>query len=343
MHFFCITLIMFLFGCAGLDRQSADQSDSSSRSSSISKKQNQQSDSSKEFELAKEKKEAIDILGRCLKNVYQEGFPISFNFKEASDFSQDLIASESEKKMCLEFSRQGAGSDRLLMSLLEQSLSLSLSDRGYRLQSNSLRCPTPFVSTSKSTCDPTIMPTLKRAIDGYQQRVRVAFAERRSAQELAQRKIKAEQDERNALERQSEIQKARIEQAENRKKIIAQKEVCFGKTGVGVCLDWSENNREFFCSNVGFTGGLSDRFNPDCYIVDKLSIHVKLEARNNLNKIVKDITIKCNQLGNSGTIIKSDSKIFFDTWEPSQIKKISYKIFKHEQISRLSCEVTGWK
>ena len=69
---------------------------------------------------------------------------------------------------------------------------------------------------------------------------------------------------------------------------------------------------------------------------------VQLDVQNNLNNSVKDYTIACNTISQSGTVLaKFDNKVF-SILEPAVVSKISISVPATPQTQTLKCSVSNW-
>lgn len=74
---------------------------------------------------------------------------------------------------------------------------------------------------------------------------------------------------------------------------------------------------------------------------------VEGSVRNNLDRPVFDILIRCRHFAQSGTELRlqgaDSSATIYQKWAPSEIRYVRFKIGNVDQRDRTSCEVVNWK
>jgi uncharacterized protein len=150
-------------------------------------------------------------------------------------------------------------------------------------------------------------------------------------------------EETERYEASQNLEKRRKEErllAEQREQKLRQQ--CLGNGQIGICQSASQNNSQFLCGQNSITA-LNNLFNEYCYTTDTLHVTTSLEVRNNTNKTVKDITFVCTQFAKSGTALARNNSVIYDLWKPGEIKSLTMKFFKHEQIHSMDCKAVNWK
>ena len=147
-------------------------------------------------------------------------------------------------------------------------------------------------------------------------------------------------------------QKEELIQIENNKREtarrIAQKneqklrEKCLSSGSIGICQSSSQNNTQYICGSNLVTA-FENILNKYCYVTDNYSISTSMEVRNNSGKTIKDITFNCTQNAKSGTSLTSGSHTIYDVWVPNEVKSVSMKFAKHEQVQSMYCRAVSWK
>lgn len=150
-------------------------------------------------------------------------------------------------------------------------------------------------------------------------------------------------EETERYEASQNLEKRRKEErllAEQREQKLRQQ--CLSNGQIGICQSASQNNSQFLCGQNSITA-LNNLFNEYCYTTDTLHVTTSLEVRNNTNKTVKDITFLCTQYAKSGTALARNNSVVYDLWKPGEIKSLTMKFFKHEQIHSMDCKAVNWK
>lgn len=74
---------------------------------------------------------------------------------------------------------------------------------------------------------------------------------------------------------------------------------------------------------------------------------VEGSVKNNMDKSVLDILIRCRHFAQSGTELRlpgaDSSATIYQKWAPSEIRYVRFKIGNVDQRDRTSCEVVNWK
>ena len=112
-----------------------------------------------------------------------------------------------------------------------------------------------------------------------------------------------------------------------------------------------EENIKYGTSGLGL---FVDNISKECLVRDvwtcKISgtdYQISASIRNNLNKEVKDIEIKCKYFSQSGTdltgLFTRNRETIYQKWMPNEIRKFSFKVGSVEQTVNLKCEISQWK
>jgi hypothetical protein len=130
-------------------------------------------------------------------------------------------------------------------------------------------------------------------------------------------------------------------------KIAAQKaqrlrEQCLSNGVIGICQSSSQNNTQYICGSNLVTA-FENILNKYCYVTDNYSISTSMEVRNNSGKTIKDITFNCTQNAKSGTSLTTGSHTIYDIWSSNEVKSVSIKFAKHEQVQSMNCRAVSWK
>jgi hypothetical protein len=80
----------------------------------------------------------------------------------------------------------------------------------------------------------------------------------------------------------------------------------------------------------------------NCYTYDYEN-SIDVQIRNNLDRVVKDITIVCNSLAESGTVLAKHKNILYKLFPPKEIINARFKIPDIKQTKKISCSVTKWE
>jgi hypothetical protein len=120
-----------------------------------------------------------------------------------------------------------------------------------------------------------------------------------------------------------------------------QRAKCLSKNKISACLSSAVSNpTDFYCGN----NNIDNTLNPDCYFVDRSSITFALDVKNNSSLTIYDVTIQCDQIGKSGTVLSTEKKTWFDVWSQNEIKKIkNIRLYKHTQMNSINCSVSNWR
>jgi predicted ester cyclase len=70
---------------------------------------------------------------------------------------------------------------------------------------------------------------------------------------------------------------------------------------------------------------------------------VEFRVTNNQSFQIKDILIKCDQIGKSGTILFSNEEVLYDFISPKITKQFSQKFSSHKQMNSVSCQIKAYK
>jgi hypothetical protein len=139
---------------------------------------------------------------------------------------------------------------------------------------------------------------------------------------------------------QQEQQKNREFQERQRLAELRKKEElerCFGSSGVGICI---KNITEgvYICDR----SAMFPTLNQNCWVNNPLQITVAMSIRNNLNRPVKDINIRCSQIAKSGTVLRNSTDTVYNSWQPRDVKDYKLELLKHNQWSTVNCQVISF-
>ena len=112
-----------------------------------------------------------------------------------------------------------------------------------------------------------------------------------------------------------------------------------------------EENNKYGTSGLGL---FVENISKECLVRDgwtcKISgsdYQINASIRNNLNKEVKDIEIKCKYISQSGTeltgLFTRNRETIYQKWKPNEIRNFSFKVGSVEQTVNLKCEISQWK
>jgi hypothetical protein len=137
------------------------------------------------------------------------------------------------------------------------------------------------------------------------------------------------------------IEKINAKNLEKRNAEIA-REKCLSNGAIGICQSSSQNNNIYLCDQNSLVG-LENIFNKYCYTTDTVNVYSKMDVRNNLHRSVSDISFECSQVAKSGTVLKRDNQVIFETWQPREVKLIQLKSLKHQQVAQVICRAVSWR
>lgn len=125
-------------------------------------------------------------------------------------------------------------------------------------------------------------------------------------------------------------------------KVAENRERCLSNGPIGICQSSKQSEMMYLCGTNLITG-LQNIANPYCYVNDDTNIIAKMEVRNNTSQAIKDVSFVCEQIANSGTVLSKNTQTVYDRWNPGEIKLVTLKFFKQNQVNNLRCNPTNWK
>ncbi len=165
--------------------------------------------------------------------------------------------------------------------------------------------------------------------------------ERRITQLSYEEKLRKERqyDNEFRLRRESELATDKARE-QNRQQL---RERCLSNNLIGICISVVKDKVDYInlCGDNALT--MSDTRGCYAKLTDAFSIIAYLEVRNNSKVSIKDIKFNCAQISKSGTTLLSENHTVYDLWKPGELKFISIKFPKHQQVETMTCKAVVWK
>lgn len=165
--------------------------------------------------------------------------------------------------------------------------------------------------------------------------------------DMTAKQVREEKARRVAQAKADSLQRQKAEKTKRDRELAAEnqrllRESCLGSGPIGVCQKSKQNQSVYVC-NPGLLYTDYSLALQYCYTTDRYSITSYLEVRNNLDRPVRDVVFTCHQVANSGTVLSSTSQTIYDIWQPNQVRNVSIKVEKHNQVNYMECKPTSWK
>lgn len=168
----------------------------------------------------------------------------------------------------------------------------------------------------------------------------------REAYELSRRaKIDAEHEKR-LKDEQTQRLKYKLEAEAADKKRRQELENCLSRNNIGLCVSIEDRPMVNVCQSGNAIRDLAQAFDVQsyayCYKRDNNAVKVQLIIRNNGTSAIRDVSVNCAQLAESGTILKSDTKTIYKIFAPQNPVSFDLNVYRAQQFSSLRCTVEKW-
>ncbi len=174
----------------------------------------------------------------------------------------------------------------------------------------------------------------------YEEELRRArlFLER---EEERKRREAAAEAERKRREAAAEAE--RIRESERRNREI---EACHSNGTVGACISWADQPFVNVCMNGNPVNDMARLFDINswayCNVRNPNIIRVTGSMRNNTKVILKDPVLSCDQLAESGTVLRTSRFTIYKTLSPNSPIDFQIDFARAQQVRSLSCSVKNW-
>lgn len=144
-----------------------------------------------------------------------------------------------------------------------------------------------------------------------------------------------------AKEKQEQLESTRKKNEEDiRRKRL---EECYSSGLIGLCYSWIDQPMVNVCLNGNPINDWARTIDINswayCNIKNNNIIRVNLSARNNTNKVLKDLVVTCHQLAESGTILQSSGRVIYKNFYPGKPVDFTVEFSRVRQISQLRCKI----
>lgn len=155
------------------------------------------------------------------------------------------------------------------------------------------------------------------------------------------------QDRANKLEAERQLVAAQKVDADRKAKAEAarkkaEREQCLSNGPIGICQESKKNQLVNLCAQNPLVD-LETMGDPYCYYTDNNTVMSVMDVRNNMSARVRDVTFECDQIANSGTVLKRNETTIYDLWKPGETRTVKVKFTKHNQTNYIQCKAASWK
>lgn len=165
--------------------------------------------------------------------------------------------------------------------------------------------------------------------------------------DLIERKKKAQEEaEKRKKDEENQRLKYKLQEEAAERKRRQELETCLSRGSVGMCVAIEDRPMVNVCRTGNDIHDLALAFDVQsygyCYKRNNNAINVQLTIRNNNTSTIRDVSVNCVQLAESGTVLRSNTNTIYKNFHPNNQIRFDFNLARAQQFGSLRCTIENW-